>query len=441
MAMTPQALSYVVKRLKSSTIFRRLVRGLFWSVSGAIVLRGLNLVAMIIIARLLGKVGYGELGMIQATAVMFGVLAGFNIGLTNSRFVAKFKDLDPARASRVIVLSWLLTLVTGGLVALFVLVAARPIAEHGLSAPHLAPAVRIGAVLIFLSALNGTQLGALNGFEAFKLTAKCNLLLGIFSLPVLAIGTYAFGLIGALWALVINLMVGLVLYNWALRCAARKANVPLVLRSPLAECRIIWTFGVPALLAGAMTGPANWYCFSLLTAREGGYAEMGLFSAANQWHSVLLFIPIRANSVILPIMSQQEGVEGGRGSFKTLLLSMVLGLAIVLPLLGGMALWSPSIMAWYGEEFRAGWLVLIIVLGTVAVEAARVPLGSMIVACGQMWTSMAINMVSATILIALTMMLLEYGARGIAGARLLAGVVWLLALTAWAAKHYRSKIP
>jgi O-antigen/teichoic acid export membrane protein len=54
---------------------------------------------------MLGKTGYGELGMIQTTVGMFGVFAGFGLGVTATKHVAEFRRSDPARAGRIIGLS------------------------------------------------------------------------------------------------------------------------------------------------------------------------------------------------------------------------------------------------------------------------------------------------------------------------------------------------
>jgi hypothetical protein len=64
-------------RLEASPLGYRLARGAFWSLAGTFISRGLSLIASIIVARMLGKVGFGELGIIQSTMGMFGVFAGF----------------------------------------------------------------------------------------------------------------------------------------------------------------------------------------------------------------------------------------------------------------------------------------------------------------------------------------------------------------------------
>src|SRR5215475_10536595 len=78
------------ERVVSSQLAYRLARGAFWSLVGSLISRGLGVVAGIGVARILGKNDYGELGMVQSTVGMFGVFAGFGMGLTANKHVAEF---------------------------------------------------------------------------------------------------------------------------------------------------------------------------------------------------------------------------------------------------------------------------------------------------------------------------------------------------------------
>ena len=57
---TPSALHPLLKRIEFSDVGSRLARGVFWSTCGLAISRGLMLCATIIVARMLGKTGYGE---------------------------------------------------------------------------------------------------------------------------------------------------------------------------------------------------------------------------------------------------------------------------------------------------------------------------------------------------------------------------------------------
>src|ERR1035437_5586151 len=86
--------------IASSPIGYRLAHGVFWSFSGTVVARALGLIASIIVARLLGRGAYGELGIIQSTVGMFGLFAGFGMGITATKFVAEYRKTDPEQIGR-----------------------------------------------------------------------------------------------------------------------------------------------------------------------------------------------------------------------------------------------------------------------------------------------------------------------------------------------------
>jgi O-antigen/teichoic acid export membrane protein len=96
----------------------RFARGAFWSLLGMGIAQGLALVAAIITARLLGKVAFGEFGMVTGTVGAFGILAGLGLGLTATKYVAEHRSTDPVRAGRILGLSTQVAAVSGGTVAL-----------------------------------------------------------------------------------------------------------------------------------------------------------------------------------------------------------------------------------------------------------------------------------------------------------------------------------
>lgn len=174
-ACCPAFLGTTLARIEASDIGYRLAKGAFWSLAGAVISRGLMLAASVLVARMLGKTGFGELGMIQSTVGMFGVFAGFGLGMTATKYVAELRTSDPARAGRIIGLSGLVAMGTGGAMAVGLFIIAPWLAEHTINAPHLAGMLRVSAVMLLINALTGAQTGALAGFEALKTIAYVNL--------------------------------------------------------------------------------------------------------------------------------------------------------------------------------------------------------------------------------------------------------------------------
>jgi O-antigen/teichoic acid export membrane protein len=416
----PSALHPFLNKIEVSNVGSRLARGVFWSMAGSVISRGLMLCATVLVARMLGKTVYGELGMIQSTVGMFGVFAGFGLGLTATKHVAEFRKNDPERAGRIIGLSGLFAIGTGGVMAFGLLILAPWLAEQTINAPHLTGVLRIGALILFINALNGAQTGALSGFEAFKTIAYVNLFVGFTSFPILVCGAYFGGLTGAVWALAINLCFNWFLNHWALRKEARRCNVPFTFRNCGSEWSILWKFSVPAVLAGSMVGPVNWICNAMLVNRPDGYGEMGVFNAANQWYFMLMFLPNILGSVLLPILSDQFGQNNIIQSGKALTLAIKVNLLIVTPIILIASIASSYIMGLYGESFVDGWPTLVVVLLTAGLLAVQAPVGQIIAASGKMWMGFKMNMGWALMFIVSTLLLVDYGSLGLASARILA---------------------
>jgi len=437
----PSFLKSTLDRIQNSPIGYRLARGVFWSMAGAVISRGLILVASILVARILGKTGYGELGIIRTTVGMFGVFAGFGLGLTATKHVAEYCRSDPERAGRIIGLSGIFAMLTGGLMAMGLFVFAPWLAEHTINAPHLAGVLRIGALILFIDALNGAQTGALSGFEAFRTIARVNLFVGLISFPLLVAGAYFGGLTGVVWALAINLGVNWLLNHLALRKEARRYGVPFTLRGCGSEWPILWRFSLPTALTFALPGPVNWLGAALLVNRPGGYGEMGIYSAANQWFAMLLFLPGLLGQVVLPILSERFGQKDIRQAMKIMFLAMKVNLLIVVPLILVASIASPYIMNLYGEGFRNGWPTLVVVLLTAGLLAVQTPVGQIIVASGKMWIGFAMNVGWALTFIVSMFLLIDLGSLGLATARMVSYIVqatWNFGFVIWLIRKGKS---
>src|SRR5437899_4196306 len=136
--ITPRVLVPFLDRIQHSAEGRRLARGMFWSVAGAVSSRCIGLLASIIVARILGKSVFGELGVVQSTTNMYMTFAQFGLGMTATKYVAELRKRDPERAGRIIAMSFVLAVVSGCVVGL-VMVATSAWAARLLAAPHLQP--------------------------------------------------------------------------------------------------------------------------------------------------------------------------------------------------------------------------------------------------------------------------------------------------------------
>ena len=211
--------------------------------------------------------------------------------------------------------------------------------------------------------------------------------------------------------------VNWILNHMALRAEARKAGVPFAFRSCGQEWNVLWSFSLPAVLCGAMVGPVNWVCNAMLVNQPNGYAEMGVFNAANQWYNAMLFLPGVLGQAVLPILSERLGDKDSLRSGKILAVSIKLNGAVVLPIVITGCVISPFIMHLYGESFRSAWPTLIVVLLTAVLLAVQIPVGQIIAASGRMWVGFIMNMGWGLAFIFITWALIGWGALGLALAR------------------------
>jgi len=410
LAFMPPFLKAFWEKLCGSPLGYRLARGAVWSFVGAVVSRGCGLLSSILVARMLGKTGFGELGILQSSVGLFATFAGFGLGLTSTKYVAEFRLKDPARAGRVIGVSSIVSWLAGGIMTAILFVIAPWLARHSLAAPQLDEPLRVSSLLVLLGAVSGAQTGALAGFEAFRKIAQVNLLSGVFTLGLTLAGALWLGLKGVVWGLVAGQAITCWLGFWAVRKQAGSAGVRLVLQVSKRDLAVLWRFSLPALAVNTLVGPVYWICNTMLVKSSGGYAEMGLFNAANQWFGALLFLPGILGQAALPVLSERLGQNDLRQAKKVLGFYLKLNLLVVSPFILLGCIVSPLIMASYGPGFQQAWPVLCIVLITAGLFALQTPVGQILVAGGRMWLGASMNLGWALSCLLLCSALARYGA-------------------------------
>lgn len=143
--------------LPTGSLRLRMARGAFWTFIGSVIAQGAGLLGSIFSARILGKVGFGELGIIRSTVLMFGVLAGTGLGMAATKYVSEFRIKDPLKAGRMIGLFMNTAFILGGSVTLLFLILVTPLAKWAMNAPGLTGALQIGCLLLLFNTINGVH--------------------------------------------------------------------------------------------------------------------------------------------------------------------------------------------------------------------------------------------------------------------------------------------
>ena len=423
-AGAPQPLRRSFERLEASPIGKRLARGAFWAVGGTLISRGLNMLAMILVARVLGKSQFGELGIIQSTVVMFQTLAGFGLGYAATKYVAEFRKSDPVKAGKIIAFCTLTASGTGGLLSIIFFLAAPWLAVHVLAAPDLVYPLKISSLILFLSTLAGTQTGVLAGFEAFDSIAKIGFVSGVLSLPLIVGGALILGVEGAVWGMILTFFINWVLNRQNLINAARNNRVRISWKDFWQVRRILWDYSLPSVLGGTLYWIGNWAGGAFLVNQPDGFAEMGYFNAANQWFSAILFLPGVLGQAAIPVLSERLGMHDLKNSKKILLYSCRLNAAVLLPVIIVGCLCSPWIMNLYGADFRVAWPTLVAILIASGIAAMQAPAYQIIIASGRIWMAAIMNSSWAIIFVLLALTTLQWGSLSLAIGKITAYVFY-----------------
>lgn len=409
----PVSLLPWLDRIAASPLHSRLAAGTFWSLSGLVASRLCGLIASVLIARMLGGTGFGELGVIQGTVGMFSVLAGFGLGITVTKHIAEFRHENPERAGRLIGLCSAVSLLTGAVMSLLLFLLSDPIAAGILSAPHLSRLLSLSAPLLVLGAWSGVQMGALTGLEAFKLIAKINLATGLLSFPFMVGGVLLGGLTGAVAGLLLVGLASCLIGSWALRGELHAAGINVLYSGFQKDRWILWKFTLPSLLSGLMVAPVAWACSAMLANQPGGYPELGVFNAANQWRLLSLALPAILMQVTLPIMAGQGAGTGIKDRRSQILQTLKINLVVGLLLLTVFSALSPFIMGWYGDDFKRHWGVFIAAQAVTFIQALQSPVVAYWTAQGEMWENFMANVIWGGSVILFSWVFIGKGALGL----------------------------
>lgn len=394
---SPKVLRSLYQRIEASPLGYRLAKGAFWSMVGQFASRGLSLVALVVTARILGKFQFGQLGMVQSTVGMFASLAGFGMGLTATKHVAELRKTDPLRAGRIIGLSSLTAWITGGVLALALIVFAPALASRTMAAPELANPLRLGAALLLFGAVNGAQNGALSGLDAFKGIARVSILSAVACFPMSVLGAYFWGLKGAVAALVLTQAVLCLMTFLEVKAQAKGQGFAPTYSGALSEFHVLWRFSLPTMLCSLAQSPVGWLTNTILVNQSGGYGELGIYNAALRIKGLPDSLVGPFLSPILPALSEKRAV-GDWASCKRIyshavaLISLVVIPFCLVLMAAPFLTFLPYGKQFYGEPALVRWLMLHGILSAICG-----PLGFIFVISGRMWLTLGLSLLQATV--------------------------------------------
>jgi O-antigen/teichoic acid export membrane protein len=409
-------------RILEPSLRSRLASGVIWSLVGAGFASGLQMASNVVCARVLGSTHFGELAIVLSTTNLFISLFTSGLSMTASKYVAELRNSDPRRAGAIMGLSWVTALVVGALCMLLLVPLAPWLSRDILGAPNLAQAVRLGGAVLFFGALNGCQIGALSGLEAFNVVAHGNLVRGLAIIVFVTVGAWFNGVNGAMWGNVAAGAITAVFYQLAVWRQCETHAIRISYRFGEADISILWRFTIPVLLTTLSFTPANWWS-NVLLARTSGYAESGVFNAVFHWQMFILFFSNAVSRIGLPMLSnvraENNGEKYGRFLGVNFVLTTLPALAIAVPV----ALAAPWILKLYGPAYAHGTTALVLISFASVLSAFNIPVGHAIWSLDANVPAVLLAVLNGVTLVLSAYALAGRGAAGLAGAYVIMGLV------------------
>ena len=401
---------------------QRIARGAAWSIAGAGLASGLTMVSNIACARFLGATRFGELAIVLATTNLFTTMFTSGLSMTATRYVAEHRSSDPPRAGAIVGLCWVTSIVVGAATALLVVLFAPWLSRGILGAPGLAGALSLGAVVMFFAALNGSQVGALSGLEAFNWVAFGNLVRGSAIILFVTAGAAWGGVTGALIGYIAVGAATAVFYQLAVRWRCASGAITISYLFTRKDLRVLSQFTLPVLVTVFSFTPAAWWS-NVLLANRSGYSEAGVFGAILHWQMFILFFTNAISNIGLPMLSNLRA-ERDPQKYKTCLaVTFALTAAPAVMVAVGVAIFSRSIMHMYGPAFEHGAAGLALMSVAAVLSAINAPVGHVLWSLDATVSAVLLALLRGGALLLAAYALVGKGATGLAGAYVIMGVI------------------
>jgi len=326
----------------------------FWALIGDIISKGLIFVSFIAIARILGKDGYGQFGILRTTIAMFAVLGGMGLGLTNNKYVALNKNKDKEYCGDIIGLSNIIAIFSGIFFTSLVFFGAKILGENILKTKEIIVDLKISSIILLFNAINGSQIGVLQGLESYKSLAVANFLQGITAMPLFIIGSILFGVRGAILGYAINQFLYTLFLHTIVKKELKNNNILVNYKKLDGTVQILWKFSLPAALTGIVIAPFKWLSEAIII-NKNGYSELGIFQAAFLIVTVVISVTSTINSPLISVMSNRnEGAMNQNVKYFSFYGTWYLFLLLAIPLL----LFPKLLFYLFGSKFNDPHLII-----------------------------------------------------------------------------------
>ena len=401
-----------------SSTFKRFAKSTFWTTLGNASHRFFFLFSSIILARLLGKTLFGVFAMGRSTLDIFFLFSEFGLGVTATRHIGKYRDVNPLKAERIASFTILIGLLNSFLWFGILFLFSPFISKTFLNNIYLSPYLRFISLGLIFGTTPKILIGILFGLELFRVLAFLGVALSFILFAFLSLGAAFFGLKGAFEGLIFYYLASLV-FSWLVfHKEIKKLKFRISTKDLLKELPLLWNFSFPALASTGILVFSTWIINAILSRQASGYAELGILASAISLRGPLIFFPTVLGYSFLPILANFYGKKDFIRYKKALLVQILVTGLTTIAAASIVIIFSSKLMGLFGSSFKESsttltWLAISAIPMSVSLTFDR-----FFQSIGKIWVGFITNLSWALTLIFFSnfFILQGEGARGIAKA-------------------------
>lgn len=311
--------------------------------------RGMGLIAITCLARVLDPSGLGAYAFTQSTSqtcyglARLGADAGLHVGVAQLSLKHDKEKIEELLGEGMTVF---VSIAVGGATVLFLL--SETIATLIFSAPELKPFILVSAVFFVSQVVSQYCYTSLAGVHAFDVYARVMTSTSIL-VPAFAVcGALFAGSIGAVWGAASASMVIATALIVKLSMKLAGYGVKARLRWPSRHASALLSLGVPFYAGGLLLIPVDFLSIGLLS-QYSGLDALGELRATQAFVSIAMMLPLALSGPLLSHLAASVSVDArSKAMLEQLKAVWVLGLIVVI---GLAVLWPFAVGLVFGDAF------------------------------------------------------------------------------------------
>lgn len=342
--MKQKILNFIMS-LKTS----ELLNDTMWTIIGSGLSRVLILLGTLFSSNILGVVKFGEFSITRSTINVILVIAGLNLGVVLTKDIAKYKDSDNFKCSRLITLNYFTIVGLTLILALILFFSSNFLASNFFNDLEYSIQFKLSSVIILFSIIFSLNESIYRGLGFYKKLGKLQIISSLTFLIFVPLGSYKYDVTGAIVGYLIYSVLMAIITVYDLNKFSKKNNFHFFNFSKLRnEFKELKEITLPIFVSSIIEAPVFWLA-QVILIKYSGMAANGVASALLQTRNLILIIPGYVSLVVLPLLSKNlKNKKEYNENFKLALkINVIISLICILPLI----IYPTFFLKIYGKGF------------------------------------------------------------------------------------------